>query len=367
MLGPRAAIRVSPDFLNSLIPVAKDKVSVMDLPGLMWNGLTESGKDLFDGVISLAEFTSQEALHLVKGEDLVTVQAAALLKEFIGEEAARYAMGENLKSAVMAKVLVRRFQKLSHEERIQGGVKLYLSIVVEPLAAFKGLLAARKAGKQITQATKEAAKSGIPQPVIFAPVSKTPALADLSKTGQNLEQLAPKLRDVPKVRVLKNAPEPVQFAPVSVVSKSYTPKASSMGQANIAQVQHLKRDLECRTCQSIFNSEGGLSYGAIQESEIIKVGTELHNKEVILALSQRGNLKDWGKYRTQLFSTHYPSPNIGKSTRNLQAEVHFYRNSVTNEVYYGKDYKVKFQLPGNPQMPTEKFISELPDSWRVKP
>ncbi len=220
LLGPRAAIRVSPDFLNSLIPVAKDKVSVMDLPGLMWNGLTESGKDLFDGVISLAEFTSQEALHLVKGEDLVTVQAAALLKEFIGEEAARYAMGENLKSAVMAKVLVRRFQKLSHEERIQGGVKLYLSIVVEPLAAFKGLLAARKAGKQITQATKEAAKSGIPQPVIFAPVSKTPALADLSKTGQNLEQLAPKLRDVPKVRVLNSASE-------ALANKVFTPQAQN--------------------------------------------------------------------------------------------------------------------------------------------
>lgn len=247
LLGPRAPIQVSPDFLNSLIPVAKHKVSVMDLPGLMWNGLTESGKDLFDGVISLAEFTGQEALHLVKGEDLVTVQAAALLKEFIGEEAARYAMGENLKSAVMAKALVRRFQKLSHEERIQGGVKLYLSIVVEPFAAFKGLLAARKAGKQITQVAKEAVKSGVSEPVRFAPVSKTPALADLSKTGQNLEQLAPKLHDVSKVRVLNSAPEPVQFAPTleknlktiiklpTSVSNTFAPQYRSLQGANWKQ------------------------------------------------------------------------------------------------------------------------------------
>jgi hypothetical protein len=243
----------------------------------------------------------------------------------------------------------RNFDILNQEEKVISGTKLMLSLL--PCIALNAAKVRGEGAEKLLLMAKKAENSvAVPKPVLFSEAS-----ANLLKNSKNLSEHAKKLQVAPKIQVPNGAP------------KTFTPQASSLGQANIAQAQHLNRDLEYRTCQSIFNSEGGLSFGAIQESRLLKEGDKLHNKELIYELTRRGELGDWGKYTTQSFSTPHPSNNIAKSKRNIQAEVHFYRNIVTGEVYYGKDYKVKLQLPSTPQMPVELFLSDLPHSWRTKP
>ena len=52
-------------------------------------------------------------------------------------------------------------------------------------------------------------------------------------------------------------------------------------------------------------------------------------------IKQGGKIEDWGKHTTK---PQIPHPETGKNF-----EVHFYRNKITNDVYYGMDYKMVFQ------------------------
>lgn len=63
---------------------------------------------------------------------------------------------------------------------------------------------------------------------------------------------------------------------------------------------------------------------------------QLNNPKLISELSARpGNLSDWAKYTTE--SIPSPSGNF---------QMHFYCNSMTGDVYYGRDYKAVFDHQG---------------------
>jgi hypothetical protein len=321
---PQWMVKIAQDMPESTLPVKM-------LPGLVGR----AGVELFYETIQLAgdvvKFNLNEIERFTKGQETLTVKAIMLMSKFVGEETARIAAKEDPASFEIAKNLALNFNHLEMEDQVKAGAKLVLSLFATP--------------------------TGI------ARVAKV--------SGENAEKALQLVAQVEKVTAPTPAIKLKEFSAISLTGKvnlpnTYTPHAASLGKANAAQFQSLTRDLECRTCQTMFDQQGRLTYAAIQDSERIKRGTDLHNKEVILALSQRGDLKDWGKYRTQPFSTPYPTNDIAKSIRNVEAEVHFYRNIVTGDVYYAKDYKVKLHLPGNPQMPVEHFISELPSSWRAK-
>jgi hypothetical protein len=321
---PQWMVKIAQDMPESTIPVKM-------LPGLVGR----AGVELFYETVQLAgdvlQFNVKEIERFTKGQETLTVKAIMLMSKFVGEETARIAAKEDPASFEIAKNLALNFNHLEMEEQVKGGAKLVLSLFATPTGIARVAKVSGENAEKALQLVAQAEKVTAPTPAI-----KLKEFSAISLTGK------------------VNLPN------------TYTPHAASLGKANAAQFQSLTRDLECRTCQTMFDHQGGLSYGAIQGSEIVKKANLLHNKEVILALSQRGNLKDWGKYRTQPFSTPYPTNDIAKSIRNVEAEVHFYRNIVTGDVYYAKDYKVKLHLPGNPQMPVEHFISKLPSSWRAK-
>ncbi len=116
--------------------------------------------------------------------------------------------------------------------------------------------------------------------------------------------------------------------------------------ANISARNHisglrLQEQLAIEERTLLFTADGTLSQEAINNAREIPLG-ELKNPKLLEDLSNRpGNLKDWKKYTTESF--HTPSGN---------AQVHFYRNKVTGEIYYGRDYKTVFDHQG---------------SWNVEP
>jgi hypothetical protein len=65
-----------------------------------------------------------------------------------------------------------------------------------------------------------------------------------------------------------------------------------------------------------------------------------------------GNISDWGKYSMQSIL----SPLTGKF------KVHFYRNSLTNDIHYTWDYKFVFNHDGawHKMLPSAKFNYEPP-------
>jgi hypothetical protein len=138
------------------------------------------------------------------------------------------------------------------------------------------------------------------------------------------------------------------------------------GAENIKAHEDFKKDLEIKTCDSIFNSDGTLRDSVVDEStRFLEVG-DFNPGRVRGALSGRGEIKDWGKYYTPKFHTPTESQDIGSNKRNTTAEVHFYKNKKTGEVYYDLDYKIKYDLSNNPQKPVNEFLEELPEKWRPK-
>ncbi|WP_240992178.1 hypothetical protein [Rickettsiella grylli] len=97
----------------------------------------------------------------------------------------------------------------------------------------------------------------------------------------------------------------------------------------------LKRTLAIEQAKSIFDETGELTNEAINNSILITQGNRLGNKQLRDILSSKGNIYDWAKYSTD--STFSPSGNF---------QVHFYKNNVTGEIYYGMDYKSVFDHQG---------------------
>lgn len=105
---------------------------------------------------------------------------------------------------------------------------------------------------------------------------------------------------------------------------------------NNINLLRLQRELTLEQASSIFTEDGMLMPEVIEGSRIVIPGNELRNSQLIDALTSRGgSLSDWGKYATKPLSS--PSGNF---------EIHFYQNSLTGDVYYGKDYKAIFEHQG---------------------
>lgn len=113
---------------------------------------------------------------------------------------------------------------------------------------------------------------------------------------------------------------------------------------NIAARNHisglrLQQQLGLEEAGSIFNKSGFLTDEAIANSDLIIAGERLGSKggtrlrEILF--KRGGNISDWGKYETQSVM----SP-IGPY------KVHFYYNPVTNDMYFGMDYKTIFNHQG---------------------
>lgn len=90
----------------------------------------------------------------------------------------------------------------------------------------------------------------------------------------------------------------------------------------------LQEELRFNQANSIFTENGELTAEAIANSERIIEGEDLGNDSLVSVLKERGNISDWGKYKT----VQLDSP-TGKF------EMHFYYNEVTREAYYEHDYK----------------------------
>jgi hypothetical protein len=94
----------------------------------------------------------------------------------------------------------------------------------------------------------------------------------------------------------------------------------------------LAAQLTRQEASSVFTHEGTLQPEVIANSREIINGTQLGNKQLVSELTSNGSdLADWGKYATQIFRS--PSGPF---------QVHFYYNSVTDEAFYGLDYKAIF-------------------------
>jgi len=98
---------------------------------------------------------------------------------------------------------------------------------------------------------------------------------------------------------------------------------------------------------TLFKTSGELSQSAIENSA--RLPLKIANAQLRQLLSDRpGNLIDWGKYETA--PTH---TNAGF------VRMHFYHNPVTNDVYYGMDYKAIFDHQGVWNLePSPKFDYE---------
>jgi hypothetical protein len=102
---------------------------------------------------------------------------------------------------------------------------------------------------------------------------------------------------------------------------------------NLLRLQH---KLTLDEAGSIFTEDGGLTEDAILESLLVIPATSIRNNRLLVEFNRRsGSINDWAKYVTQMRRS--PSGNY---------EMHFYRNEVTGDVYYGKDYKAVFQHQG---------------------
>lgn len=114
-----------------------------------------------------------------------------------------------------------------------------------------------------------------------------------------------------------------------------TIKGKLQGAANAANGVRLGKQLayeaDAAAASKMFTTDGELTAETIARSTKIQEGTKMGNTHLKAYFAAHGGAEQWGKYAT-------PRMNIpgGEGT----FDIHFYRNEVTQEVYY-YDYKVK--------------------------
>jgi hypothetical protein len=101
---------------------------------------------------------------------------------------------------------------------------------------------------------------------------------------------------------------------------------------NNINLLRLKRQLNVEQANSIFNESGLLTQESIKKAVQLPLG-QLRNPKLLSELSARpGTLSDWGKYSTESIPGSF--------------QMHLQRNAVTNDIYYGMDYKAVFDHQG---------------------
>jgi hypothetical protein len=220
--GPRAPVEVSPDWLATLTPqMENSRIPVAQLPGLVWDALKESGRDLYDGTVSLSQFTNREMMHFLRGEPLETVQAAALMVQFIGEEKTRLVLGQELKTVETVKQMASNFDNLSKEEKFKAGIKLYLLLVTPPVGLAKTAGTIGRVSDKAVSAIRKTGKT--PRPLPTAPLRVNPPRAAKNSLGE---------------------PTAHRFMPASGISKSFTPQYGTLNPNNMPNWQQFARSAE---------------------------------------------------------------------------------------------------------------------------
>ncbi|MDR3491908.1 MAG: hypothetical protein P4M12_07710, partial [Gammaproteobacteria bacterium] len=127
---------------------------------------------------------------------------------------------------------------------------------------------------------------------------------------------------------------------------------------NIASQNHisglrLQKRLNLEQASSIFNKEGFLTQEAINNAAQLPIGPLKNPKLIDELLARPGNISDWRKYATE-----------SKSSPSGDFQMHFYRNHITGDVYYGRDYKAVFNHQGMWNVsPQPNFKYETPQFY----
>jgi hypothetical protein len=162
----------------------------------------------------------------------------------------------------------------------------------------------------------------------------------------------------PGVALYKSGIKTLERETVSRIGTSSGPaKDLILGNNNHNDGLRLRRDLAIERALAYFDNTGKLKSETIATSKKIIDGNNLKNPRLIAQLEESGgNIIDWGKYTTKSI----PSPLGG-------FQVHFYKNEVTGEIYYGLDHKSIFDHNGawNIEI-SPKFQYEHPKSIEVR-
>jgi hypothetical protein len=121
---------------------------------------------------------------------------------------------------------------------------------------------------------------------------------------------------------------------------------------DVIQAEYLRRSLEL---QKIFTLDGKLVPEVLDKAKGIRdVSTFNKSSQVYKEITSKGNIEQWNKYayKFELNMQHM----VDGTLQPLNGEIHFYMNGATNEVYYGRDYKIKLQLPNQPTYKCRRVI-----------
>ncbi len=104
-------------------------IPVNELPPLCGEVVKESFEELLNGAVTLGQFAANEMKRGVRGEELQTKKAIALLAVFMGEETARLVLREETLTSHYAKQLASEFDNLDKKERFKALAKLAISFI----------------------------------------------------------------------------------------------------------------------------------------------------------------------------------------------------------------------------------------------
>ncbi len=109
--------------------VSDSAIPVNELPPLCGEVVKESFEELLNGAVTLGQFAANEMKRGVRGEELQTKKAIALLAVFMGEETARLVLREETLTSHYAKQLASEFDNLDKKERFKAIAKLAISFI----------------------------------------------------------------------------------------------------------------------------------------------------------------------------------------------------------------------------------------------
>jgi hypothetical protein len=108
-------------------------------------------------------------------------------------------------------------------------------------------------------------------------------------------------------------------------------------------LQALREQYQFESTASAFKSDGSLADELVKSATIVTRGEKLGSQAVENALTRDGSsMSEWGKYETKTLQS--PAGDY---------KVHFYLKKSTGVVNYEFDYKMKFDLPGQPEIPLQ--------------
>ncbi|WP_240802492.1 RHS repeat-associated core domain-containing protein [Streptomyces sp. A0642] len=117
----------------------------------------------------------------------------------------------------------------------------------------------------------------------------------------------------------------------SGAAAAFRPDGAANAAKGVRLAEQLAYEADAATAASMFTKEGNLSADTIARSTKIMEGSKMGNAHLKEYFEAHGGASQWGKYAT---------PRVNTPGRPGTIDIHFYRNEVTEEIYY-YDYKAK--------------------------